>query len=175
MSESIQPVEVLLSPTEFHAVVNSALLQLTCSTLDKRNHTYTMNRNKLERLNHAVIGALGEVSFAKFADKFFIPQINTFHGVPDCFENIEVRASDKNLTLITRDDDDPSRKYVKVMTNGSKSLIVGWLYGHETRKKDFFNSREGQRDCWMVPHKFLRNASTIFGSPKIEIQEEDLW
>jgi len=162
MNSSVKPVEVLISPTEFHAAVNSALLQVTCSSLDKRNHTYTMKRNKLGILNHSIIGAIGEIAFAKFADRFFIPQVNTFHGIPDCFEDIEVRTSDKNLTLITRDDDSPDRKYVKVMTNGNKALIVGWLYGHETRRDEFFKSSEGQRDCWMTPHEYLKHPSTIF-------------
>ena len=158
----MNPVKINLSPTEFHAAVNSALLQVTCSTLDKRNHRYTMNRNKLGVLNHSIIGAIGEIAFAKFADKFFIPQINIFHSIPDCFQNIEVRSSDKNLTLITRNDDDPERKYVKVMTNGSAALIVGWLYGSATRQDQYFKSSEGQRDCWMVPHEHLNEPATIF-------------
>jgi hypothetical protein len=172
MTEGVIPVEILFSPTEFHAAVNSALLQVTCSSLDKRNHAYTMKRNKLGILNHSIIGALGEIAFAKFADRFFIPQVNTFHNIPDCFEDIEIRTSDKNTTLITRDDDAPERKYVKVMTNGNKALIVGWLYGHETRRREFFRQSEGQRDCWMTPHQFLRPPKTIFN---IEHQKEIDW
>ena len=161
----MNPVEMTLDPHEFHAAVNSALLQVTCSSLDRRDHTYTMQRSKLGVLNHSVIGSIGEMAFAKFADRFFIQDINAFHKRPDCFEDIEVRCSDRNLTLITRNDDDPSRKYVKVMTNGSKALIVGWLYGSETRKLEFFHSSEGKRDCWMTPHVHLKDPRTIFNQP----------
>ena len=121
-----------------------------------------MRRTKLGVLAHSVIGAIGEIAFAKFADRFFIPHINTFHNTPDCFEDIEVRSSDSNLTLITREDDNPNRKYVKVMTNGSAALIVGWLYGSDTRQDQYFHSSEGNRVCWMVPHKQLNDPTTIF-------------
>jgi hypothetical protein len=152
---------VVLTPTEFHHAVNCALLQITASELDKRNHTYTMKRDRLGRLHHATIGAIGEIAFAKWMDRFFVPQINTFHGIPDCFEDVEVRASDKHTSLITRDDDAPDRKYVKVMTNGNGARIIGWLYGHETRQDKWFINKENQRPCWMVPHNNLRTIATI--------------
>jgi hypothetical protein len=123
-----------------------------------------MKRTKLGILNHSIIGTIGEIAFAKFADRFFIPQVNTFHGVPDCFENIEVRSSDKHKYLITRNDDEPDRKYVKVMTNGNAALIVGWLWGEETRQDEYFITEEGKRDCWMVPHSQLRQPNTIFAN-----------
>lgn len=151
--------EVPLTPTEFHYAVNCALLQITCSELDRRDHTYTMKRDRLGRLHHAVIGAIGEIAFAKYADRFFVPQINTFHNIPDCFADIEVRASDANKTLITRDDDDPRRRYVKVMTNGNTAWVIGWLFGHETRQAKYF--RNTGRPCWMVPHQQLRPINTL--------------
>jgi len=152
---------VILTATEFHYAVNCALLQITSSELDKRNHSYTMRRNRLERIHHATIGSIGEIAFAKWMDRFFVPQINTFHSIPDCFEDIEVRASDKHQFLITRDDDSPDRKYVKVMTNGDGARIIGWLYGHETKQDKWFIDKDNQRKCWMVPHKNLRPINTI--------------
>ena len=158
----IVPAKVELSPVEFHMAVNSALLQVTASALENRNHKKTMDRNRMEILHHSVVGAIGEIAFAKWANRFFVPSCNTFHNIPDCFEDVEVRCSDKNLFLITRDDDAPDRRYVKVMTNGNSALVVGWLFGHEAKQDKWFKSSEGKRDCWMTPHSELKQIETIY-------------
>jgi hypothetical protein len=159
MSYKDHAVHIELTHTEFHMAVSHAILTMTASAAENRNHRKTMDRDRLDILHHSVIGAIGEISVAKYLNKFFVPHLNAFHNIPDCFEDLEVRASDKNNALITRDDDAPDRKYIKVMTNGNKAIIVGWLFGHETRRNDW--KRTTGRPCWMVPHEHLRPISTL--------------
>lgn len=155
-------VEVKLSLAEFAVAVQSAMTRMLVSAGSGINHASTYKRTLLTRLQEETVGCCGELAIGKLTDRYFLPEVGTFHTKPDCFDDIEIRSTAvANGRMIIRENDEDSRRYVFCVVTGNTVAVVGWLYGHEAKKPEYRDNPNGYRPAWWVPQNKLRDISTL--------------
>lgn len=162
-------MNVSLTVPEFIVAVESAKMRLIASEAASLNHATTYERDMGERLADEVCGACGELALAKAAGQWFIPSVNTFHRVPDCLLDVEVRSTSlKNGSLIVRDNDSGERRYVLATVSAPDVRLAGWMYGHECKKPEFLRNPNGYRESWFIPQSLLRPIEELLseGTPR---------
>lgn len=151
-----------LGVTEFNLAVQSAVLRLTLSAAMKLDPANVRPRSWVRRMHDEIVGACGEIAFAKHCGRFLVPSVNTFHRVPDCFSDVELRATDiAEGKLIVRDNDDASRRYVLAIVDAPAVRLAGWMFGHEAQAERFVGNPHGTRPAWFVPQSELRPMETF--------------
>jgi len=121
------------------------------------NNATTYKRTLLKRLEEEVVGACGEIAFAKYTGKFFIPSVNTFHNAADVGENVEVRCTSLlDGCLIVRNNDADDRVFVLAIADGKNVDLIGWLYGRDAKQQQWLKNPNGYRQSWFVPQSFLQ-------------------
>jgi hypothetical protein len=125
------------------------------------NDATTYHSNYMEIMERDITGILGEMVVGRAIDPNYMPSVNTFHGTSDVVNGIEVRSTQhQNGSLIIRDNDDPSRKYVLVVVQPMIGFdIKGWVYGYEAKTDEWFKSDDG-RPAWWYRGK-LRQISDL--------------
>jgi hypothetical protein len=69
---------------------------------------------------------------------------NTFHRVPDCLRNAEVRATRReNGCLIVRDNDADDRQFVLVVGDPPVVRIAGYLRGGDAKRDKWLRDPHG--------------------------------
>lgn len=162
-------MNITLTVPEFIIAVESAKMRLVSSEAMSLNHAKTMERDMVDRLYDEVLGACGEIAVGKASGEYFIPSVNTFHRVPDCMGDAEVRATWRaDGCLIVRDDDSDERKFILTTINAPDVCVVGWLYGRECKKQEFLRNPNGYRESWFVPQSCLRPIDELLseGTPR---------
>ena len=150
-------MRVELSLTEWHHAVQTGVLRMMVSSASRLNHASTYERSWSQRLDEEVTGAVGEIAVAKSLGQFHIGSVNTFHRVPDCLGDTEVRATRRDDgCLIVRDNDDDDRLYVLVVGDPPSVRIAGWLRGGEAKRDKWVRNPNGHRRAWFVPQSALR-------------------
>lgn len=160
-------LEITLTAPEFFSAIEIGKMRFLASEFVKMNHAKTKKRDWIARLRDDVCGACGEMAFGKASGRWFIPSVNTFHRVPDCFEDVEIRGTERlDGSLIVRDDDPEDRRYILATVSAPKVVLVGWLYGHECKKGRFIRNPDNQREAWFVPQENLRPMDELLGAAK---------
>jgi len=155
-------LELPLSMAEFAVAVQSAMTRMLISTGQGINHASTYKRTWLERLQEETVGCCAELAMGKLVDRYFIPEVGTFHHKPDCLHDIEVRATARlDGRLIVRDNDANDRRYVFCTVTGNVVNIVGWMFGHEAKQPAFLSNPNDYRPAWFVPQAKLRPLETL--------------
>jgi hypothetical protein len=105
--------------------------------------------------------------------------INTFHdGVADVGGRIEVRyrrkrkrpldhqeeEEEESPDLIVREDDHEDRAYVLVRGALPKYEIVGWIWGRDAKRPEFWKNPGGHEPAFFVPEEHLRPVSELLVS-----------
>ena len=149
-------VEMELTLIEFNLAVSTSMLRIVASASIGCNHATTYKRSLLKRLHEETVGACGEIAFAKYLGRFFVPSVNTFHSVPDV-ANAEVRTTDnENGCLIVRDNDADERAFVLAVVIENTVKLVGWTYGRDAKLAEFVRDPHGNRPAWFVPQDRLK-------------------
>ena len=108
-----------------------------------------------------IIGAAGEMAVAKLLGIYWSAGVNTFHGA-DLGINIQVRATDKiDYSLIVRQDDDDQHAYILVISQSPEYHIVGWLWGHECKKDQYWKAPNNRPGAWFVPQDKLKDMNRL--------------
>lgn len=158
------PRHVDLTLPEMSVALNIAWLRIVTSAAKKLNHATTYQRSMAQRIYEEFIGACGELAVGKASGTFFVPSVNTFHRVPDCLDNCEVRSTDNTSgRLIVRDNDSDDRRYIFAVMTGDTMTLVGWLTGAEAKKDEWTDNPNGYRPAWFVPQDRLHDVEEILG------------
>jgi hypothetical protein len=149
-------MEIKIEPMEFFHAVDTARSRMMVSMAMRMNAATTYERSLNQRMNEEVIGAVGEIAIAKTLNAFHIGSVNTFHRVPDCIADTEVRSTPlENGSLIIRDNDANDRYYVLVVGEAPKVRIVGWILGEDAKQDKWIRNPHGHRKAWFVPQEAL--------------------
>ena len=150
-------MDIPLTLPEFDSAVNAARLRIIASTALGLNDATTYSRDMMTRFWEELVGACGEVAIGKAANVWFVPSVNTFHRVPDCLGDVEVRATDLDSgCLILRNNDADDRRYVLAIVNGTGVSLRGWMIGSEAKEKVYERDPNGYGAAWFVPQRDLR-------------------
>jgi len=154
-----------LDYAEFHCAAQTALLRMAVSIAAGLNHASTYQRTWMKRLEEETIGACGELAVAKAFNRFLVPSVNTFHRVPDCIRDVEVRSTSiPDGRLIIRDNDAQDRRYILCTVTLPNVILCGWLFGHEARQDVFLDNPNNVRKAWFVPQTKL---NPMFRMPEL--------
>jgi hypothetical protein len=154
--------EIPLTLPELSTALNAAWMRIVASAAAGLNHRSTYSRPMVRRIHEEFIGACGELAVAKAAGVFFLPSVNTFHRVPDCLGDCEVRSTDlSDGSLIVRDNDSDDRKFVLAIVADDTVRLVGWLTGAEAKKQEWLRDPDGRRPAWFVPQSSLRPIEEV--------------
>ena len=154
---------VELSLPELSTALNAAWLRIVTSAAAGLNHKSTYSRPIVRRIHEEFIGACGEMAVGKASGTFFVPSVNTFHRVPDCLGDCEVRSTDiADGCLIVRGNDADDRRYVLAIVTDTKVHLIGWISGREAKQPEFARDPHGQRPAWFVPQGSLHPINEVF-------------
>lgn len=151
------PLTVTLSLPEMSVALNAAWLRIVTSAAKGLNSATTYKRSMAKRIQEEFVGACGELAVGKAANTFFVPSVNTFHRVPDCLADCEVRCTEvEGGRLIVRDNDGDARRYVLGVMAGESVTLVGWIRGSDAKRDEWIDNPNGYRLAWFVPQSALR-------------------
>lgn len=154
--------EVTLTPDDYSVALHLATDRMVESLRNNRKDTL-FEKDWLHALSIHVLGAVGEIAFAKWMGDYPRFGVKQFSGMDsDHHGDIEIRhRSNRGWDLKIVDKDDPSRKYV--LTRGLPPVVevAGWAYGHEVMSDEYRANHGGYGECWFVPCNRLRPMEEI--------------
>jgi hypothetical protein len=155
-------LDIELTLAEFAVAVQSTMTRMLVSAGQQLNHASTYKRTYLERLHEETVGCCAEMAMGKLVNRYFIPEVGTFHEKPDYLHDIEIRATSRlDGRLIVRDNDHNDRRYVFATVTGQVVSFHGWLYGYEAKKNSWLTNPNDYRLAWFVPQSALRPIETL--------------
>lgn len=105
--------------------------------------------------NKHVEGACGECAYAKFANVYWSPTVNTYKA-PDV-DGVQVKTRSKSeYELLVRDDDADDHPFVLVTGMNGRYVVRGWLYGHEAKRPEWKQGHGGREPAYFAPQSALR-------------------
>lgn len=155
---------VALSLPELSVALNAAWMRIVASAAMGINHKTTYDRPISTRIREEFIGACGEIAVGKASGEFFVPSVGTFHRVPDCLGDCEVRSTEvASGSLIVRDNDSDDRRYILAVISNDEVNLVGWIRGADAKKPEWLRNPHGHREAWFVPQSSLMPIEEVFG------------
>lgn len=109
-------------------------------------------------LNH-ILGAFGEVGAAKLLDKFWSPAdaATMFNGDVGPFEVKAVQFDpDEERRLIVQPKNDGDRRYILAVVKLPVISLVGWIYGDDAKRPEWFKTYREGGGAYYVPREALR-------------------
>ena len=104
-----------------------------------------------------IVGAIGELAFAKVMGRYYPFTIDTFKRVGDVgFYEVRTRCHPR-YELIVRDEDRDDRPFVLVRGVIPTFDVVGWCWGGEAKRHQEWKKNHGDRvPAYFVPDQFLQ-------------------
>jgi len=99
-------------------------------------------------------GVCGEMAAAKAANLYYEPRVDTFKGVADIGDDIEVRTRsrhDYELLVRPADRDIAQRAFVHVTGRAPRFEVHGWLRGLDAMRPQWQQTHGGREPAWFVP------------------------
>lgn len=120
-------------------------------------------------------GALAEMAVAKalgraWDGKFFeISDWLKWREVGNDVSGLEIRSTKhKNGRLIIHPRDKDYAPFILVVQNKDDFELVGWIYGLEGKKQEYFADVGYGRPCYYAPREILRDIKTLPINIKVE-------
>lgn len=153
---------VTLIPAEFMAAVQAATNRYITAAMGKWAGHLDPKQTTSQRLYNNIIGAMAEMAVAKAFNKWFVPRLNTFHNESDVLEDIEVRGTDvATNSLIIRDNDPLSRRFILVVVDDMTCHLKGWCYGNERKMLGDIRNPNNKAPAYFIPQLNLRDMESF--------------
>ena len=122
---------------------------------DGREDAHGLEQKGADGLALHVLGAAGELAFAKATNRFWSGSIDTFSN-PDVGA-IQVRTRSKHdYELLVRVKDDDEAIYVLVTGQIPEFRVRGWMFGKEAKRKEWALTHGDRPSAFFVPHDEMR-------------------
>lgn len=118
------------------------------------------NENLRARLANDILGAAGEIAYAKKAERRWECKPETF-GEGDDTGGVQVRTRSRayyELMVRPTDKEQHAGQPFVLVTGthgGSAFVIVGWIYCEEAQRDEWLRSYGGGKPAWFVPQSAL--------------------
>ena len=135
-----------------------------------RRHLLSLNSREFNKVKNPRYGwhtdieaACGELSVAKALGIYWDGSVNTFKR-PDLPPDIQVRTSKSYQDhLVIRSADADDERFIKVVGVHPDYELVGWIWGREGKRAEYWGERNGTYPAFWVPHAALRVMETFNG------------
>jgi len=108
-----------------------------------------------------ILGACGEMAFAKATGLYWEAGVNTFKAGGDV-GTVEVRTRSRHdYELIVRDDDPDGRIYFLVTGGPERFRLQGWIKSEEARRPEWRKNHGGYQPAYFVPHSALKSLDQL--------------
>jgi hypothetical protein len=108
-----------------------------------------------------ILGACGEMAFAKAFGLYWEAGVNTFKAGGDvCAVEVRTRAQ-HDWELIVRDDDPDGRIYFLVTGGPEKFRLHGWIKSEDARRPEWRQNHGGYKPAYFVPHSALKSLDQL--------------
>src|SRR5512139_2757995 len=109
-------MDITLTVPEWHHAIQTAALRFTISRGSRIANLSTDERSWSQWLDYEIGGAAAEVAVFKALGVYHVGSVNTFHRVPDCIADTEIRSTRRmDGSLILRSNDDDARRFILVI------------------------------------------------------------
>lgn len=109
--------------------------------------------NAADDADMQIDGAMAEMAVAKLLDKYFPNDFKT-----DISHDIEVRTTrHPNGCLIVRQNDSDAKRYVLVICETPKFHIIGWVWGSDAKRPEYWRAPNGRPGAYFVPQSALKS------------------
>ncbi len=165
-------VQITLSQTELLIAGMQGLFR-RLKAIEKQRDNQGVPFNQLWESD--IIGSMGEMVIAKWLDKFWSPQVGELDSETGDVAGLQVRTTgyrDGHLWMSKHDNPD----HIFVLVRGDNSVkqswwIVGWVYGHEGKKEEYWSSKLRNQYAYWIPQNVLHPIEHI---PTIN-NYDDIW
>lgn len=152
-------VPIRLEPYEFALAANVGVRRQMAAVLTGRMDKYGID-HKLGWNVH-IEGACGEMAVARFLGLYYSGHVNTFKVGGDV-GILQVRTrSDHEYDLLIRPDDNENEMFMLVTGTAPEFRLQGWLWGHEARRTEWWQTHGDRAGAWFVPSKHLREPKLL--------------
>ena len=108
-----------------------------------------------------ILGASGEMAFAKATGLYWDASVNTFKAGGDVC-TVEVRTrSESHWDLIVRDDDPDGRIYFLVTGGPEKFQLHGGIRSEDARQPQWRKNHGGYKPSYFVPQSALKSLDQL--------------
>jgi hypothetical protein len=153
---------VNIIPAEFMAAVQAATNRYITAAMGKWAGHLDPVQTTPQRLYNNIIGAMAEMAVAKAFNKWFVPRLNTFHNESDVLEDVEVRSTTRSDgSLIIRDNDPLSRRFILVVVTDMTCHLKGWCYGYEREALGTLRDPNSKAPAYFIPQPNLHDMQSF--------------
>lgn len=144
--------EVILAPHEMLLAANVGVMRQVQNLRKGRKDSYGFQGLGWEV---HILGACAELAVAKLTGTFWNGALGNLSA--DDVGELQVRYTDKpNGRLIVHPKDQDDKKFVLVRGAPPKMLVVGWMYGRDAKKKEYWDDPTWQnRPAYFVDNDDL--------------------
>ena len=108
-----------------------------------------------------ILGACGEMAFAKAFGLYWEAGVNTFKAGGDVCA-VEVRTRSRHdYELIVRDNDPDGRVFFLVTGGPNTFRLHGWIKSEEARRPEWRKNHGAYQPAYFVPHSALRSLDQL--------------
>lgn len=136
----------------------------TCEKRDRKvipRYAGTTAHSEQEMWGNSICGAMGELVLAKAFGCYWPAKVNADKSEPDIEPDWQARYTPLFTGhLIFQHDDRNDQRYALINGRYPRFRVVGWIWGHECRREEWFQARESKPfkpndDCYFVPQLVL--------------------
>jgi len=121
-----------------------------------------------EALKMDLLGAAGEMAFASYfgMKNFLYTELRAKPGSIDLPPDIDVKTTDRHSNrLICQLDEAVEKRLVLVTIENMKTLIRGWRWVSECKRREWIKDPTGRRPAYFIPTVYLHSISTLAVAP----------
>lgn len=116
-----------------------------------------------QALGMHLIGAAAEIAVASYLglEQYLFQETEAVRGSED-LPGIDVKCRSKHdYDLLVQLDDVPTKKFVLVTIQDKRTLIHGWIEGHQAMKQKWVKEFVKGRPCYAVPQSALQPIDSL--------------
>ena len=127
---------------------------------DGRTDAFGLEQRGSDGIALHVLGAAGEMAFAKATDRFWSGSIDTFAD-PDVGK-IQVRTRSRHdYELLVRPGDADDEVFVLVTGQVPTFWVQGWMLGKDAKRAEWAQTHGGRPPAYFVPQAALQPTSAL--------------
>ena len=160
---------IVLSWPEVILAASVGVMRNVTNLRDRRRDAHGLRSDDLGWQHH-IEGACGECAFAKFAGLFWSGAVGNLTADDVGPWQVRTRTRD-DYQLIVHQSDPDDRRFVLVRGRCPRYAVVGWIWGRDAKRHEWWADPKGGRPAYFVPDEALTPLVKVAAPSMLTAQE----